>query len=395
MSNAGLPACFLSLLPMNHPIPTSPRLTALAFVLFATAQAEPLLTHTDVFVSGQDGYHTYRIPAIETAPDGSLLAFAEARKYNADDPGYGEQDIDLVLKRSTDQGATWSAMTVLEDPGERWSAANPATVVDRHTGRAWVFYLRSRPGRSTETSRPGTDDMQTLARWSDDHGRTWSEPMDLTAVGRDLNDPAWRASVPGPGGVIQTRSGRLLVPMWKAPFADFALFSDDHGRTWQRSGLVPAPQGGDENQLVELADGSILMDFRQNTGPHRWLTTSTDGGRTWGTPRPGLEVTPVACAIERFTSRAAGQDRDRLLWTGPEGPGRQRLAMRVSYDEGMTFASPRRISEEHAAYSDLTVLKDGTVGVFWERGVQRGYEFLTFTRLNREWIEAPAPADAR
>ena len=104
--------------------------------------AEPLLTHTDVFISGQSGYHTFRIPAVETASDGSLIALAEARKYNAADPGFGKQEIDLVYRRSTNNGATWSPMTVLEHPGELWSAANPATVVDRSNGRLWVFYLR-------------------------------------------------------------------------------------------------------------------------------------------------------------------------------------------------------------------------------------------------------------
>ncbi|MEI6780459.1 MAG: sialidase family protein, partial [Verrucomicrobiota bacterium] len=123
--------------------------------------AEPLLTHTDAFVSGANGYHTYRIPAVESAPDGSLIAFAEARKYNAGDPGFGQQEIDLVYRRSTNNGATWLPMRVLEHAGEFWSAANPATLVDRSSGRLWIFYLRSRPGRSTDTARPGTDDMQT------------------------------------------------------------------------------------------------------------------------------------------------------------------------------------------------------------------------------------------
>lgn len=359
-----------------------------SWALVACAGAEPLLSNTDVFVSGKDGYHSYRIPAVEAAPDGSLVAFAEARKYNAGDPGFGKQDIDLVFKRSTNHGITWSPMTVLEDPGELWSAANPATVVDQSNGRLWVIYLRSRPGRSTSTSRPGTDDMQTLARWSDDSGRTWSEPMDLTAVARDMNDTSWRASVPGPGGAIQARTGRLLVPMWKSPYAVFTIFSDDHGRTWQRGQMVPGSQGGDENQVVELADGRILMDIRQNAGPHRWLAESSDGGKSWAERRPGATVTPVRCAIERFTLQTAGDDRNRILWTGPKGPARQRLVIRTSKDEGKTFANERVISDNYAAYSDLTILKDKTVGILWERGVERGYQFITFTRLNRDWLES-------
>jgi sialidase-1 len=355
--------------------------------LAAGAGAEPLLTHTDVFISGKDGYHTYRIPALETALDGSLIAFAEARKYGAADPGFGKQDIDLVYKRSTNNGATWSPMTVLEDPGELWSAANPATLVDRLNHRLWVFYLRSQPGRSTDTARPGTADLQTLARWSDTSGQTWSEPLDLTAVARDMKDPAWRASVAGPGGAIQTRKGRLLVPMWKAPFATFAIFSDDHGRTWERGQLVPGKQGGDECQVVELADGRILMDIRQEAGASRWLAESNDGGKTWAAPRSGLVVTPVMCASERFTLHAAGDDRNRLLWSGPKGPQRRRLIIRTSYDEGLSFTNEQVVSDQYAAYSDLAILQDKTAGVLWERGVERGYQFITFTRLNREWLE--------
>jgi sialidase-1 len=342
----------------------------------------------DVYVSGTHGYHGYRIPAIETAPDGSLLAFAEARKYSLADPGFGKQDIDLVLRRSTDGGKTWSAMKVIEDPGELWSAANPATIVDRQTGRVWLLYLRCKPGRNTETARPGTDDNQVLARTSDDNGVTWSEPVDLTRVSRAMDDRQWGSSVVGPGGAIQDRRGRLVAPVWRyKPFGVFAIYSEDHGRTWHRTPLVPGAKGGDESQLVQLADGRILMDIRQESGPHRWMATSDDGGKTWSEPRPGLSVTPVACAIERYTLRAAGDDRDRILWTGPKGPGRMNLVVRMSYDEGRTFPVERPIWQGHAAYSDLTILKDKTVGVLWERGVERGYQFISFTRLDRDFLE--------
>jgi sialidase-1 len=355
----------------------------------APGAADLEIRNTDVFTSGQDGYHTYRIPAIETAPDGTLLAFAEARKYNAGDPGMDKNDIDLVMKRSTDGGLTWSAMRVIEDPGEQWSAANPSTVVDRANGRIWLFYLRAKPGRSTGTARPGTDDMQTLARTSDDNGLNWSEPIDLTGVARDLSDARWRSSAIGPGGAIQSREGRLIAPVWKVdPFGVLAIFSDDHGRTWQRGDAVPGGIGGDENQLVQLSDGRILMDFRQNSGPHRWVAVSKDGGKTWSEPRPGVTVSPVACAIARYTLRSAGDDRDRILFSGPKGPERTNLVIRTSYDEGQTFAAERSISEGYAAYSDITILKDGAVGVLWERGVQKGYQFITFTRLSRKFLES-------
>lgn len=347
--------------------------------------AEPLLEHVDVYRSGVDGYKIYRIPGIETTPDGTLLAFAEARKYGGEDPGFGKQDIDLVLKRSTDGGKTWSAMMVIEDPGEYWSAANPATITDRDTGKVWVLYARCKPQCSTVTSRPGTDDLQTLARWSGDQGATWSEPIDLTAVARDMNDAQWKASIVGPGGAIQARSGRLLAPVWRAPYAVFAIFSDDHGKTWQRGEFVPGDQPGNEDQLVELADGRILMDVRQSRGSMRFRVISGDVGRTWSEPMAGEEVTACACAIERLTLKAAGDDRDRIIWTGPKGPGRKTLVVRTSYDEGKTFPAERVISEEPAAYSDLTVSKDKTVGCLWERA---NYQFITFTRFNVAFLES-------
>jgi len=357
---------------------------AAAAALHLQAASEPVVS--DVFISGKDGYHTYRIPAIEAAADGSLIAFAEARRYSADDPGWTNQEIDLVYKRSADDGASWSPMKVLEHAGELWCAANPATLLDRGNGRLWVFYIRARPGRSTDTARPGTDDMQTLARRSDDNGRSWSEPVDLTGTARDMTDTTWRASVPGPGGAIQTRTGRLLVPMWKMPFGNFVIYSDDHGSTWRRGRYVPGNQGGDECQVAELTDGRILMDIRQETGAHRWLAESQDGGTTWGEPRPGVAVAPVACALERFALRTPGGERNCLLWTGPTGTERKRLRLLISDDEGKTFARERLISDQYAAYSDLTILKDGTVGVLWERGADAGYQFITFTRLSQAWL---------
>ena len=353
-----------------------------------SAQVE--LKHIDVFQAGQDGYFAYRIPAIQTAADGSLLAFAEARKHNLSDPGGRGQDIDLVLKRSQDGGQTWSAMKVIEDPGELWSAANPATLLDQTTQRLWVFYLRCRPGRGTYEARPGTDDVLLVARSSDDHGRTWSDPMDLTAVARDMKDPHWRITVPGPGGAIQDRHGRLLVPCWKYEgWQNFVLYSDDHGRTWRRSEFVPGGQQGNECQLVELGDDSLMMDIRQSKGPHRWRSLSRDRGQTWSPPQPGHRVTPVACAIERLPRPGSGAERDLLVWTGPKGPGRHTLILQRSFDDGKTFGQEQILAAEPAAYSDLTVLPDGSVGVLWER---ENYKKITFTRLPIEMFRQAASA---
>ena len=340
--------------------------------------------HVNVFSSGQDGYAYFRIPALEAAPDGSLLAFAEARKYNAGDPGMENNEIDLVCKAQHGQRPH-----LVGHAGDR--ARGQAVVVGQsgHRGRssnqtrvALVSPLQA--GLWHDTARPGTDDCQVLARWSDDNGQTWSAPQDLTAASRDMKDPKWRVTVIGPGGMIQDRAGRLVAAAWKfAPFGVLAVYSEDHGRTWQRSQPVPCPFG-DENQVVELSDGRILMDFRQEAGPHRWLAESRDGGRTWSPPRPGVRVGAVCCAIERYTLKSAGDDRDRILWTGPKGSQRHTLVARLSYDEGKTFPVERLIAAEPAAYSDLTLLKDKSVGVLWERA---DYRFIAFTRLTRDFLE--------
>ncbi len=403
-------------------------------VLSTTAAAEPLFTSVDVFQSGTEGYHTFRIPAVATAPDGSLIAFAEGRRENRHDPSGG--DIDLVLKRSSDRGATWSSLVI---PGHPWSSlvipGHPwsSLVIPGHPwsslvipGHPWTtpvrdglppiqprsptairpgsgsFYNRWEPASGTELSQPGTSNNQTWTRYSEDNGETWSEARDLTRASRDYED--WGAMFPRPGGAIQTRGGRLIVPSAMKPdtyyvqgavgdysgrihfMRAYVMYSDDHGSTWRRSALVRALTN--ENQVVELSDGAVMMDARQGGGAHRWLAVSADAGETWPTPVPGQKVTPVCTSIERYTLHAAGDDRDRILWTGPTGPGRKHLVLRVSYDEGQTFRKEHVIYDGLAAYSDITILKDKTVGVLWERGVSDGYQFITFTRFDGEFVDS-------
>lgn len=121
-----------------------------------------------------------------------------------------------------------------------------------------------------------------------------------------------------------------------------------------------------------------MMDFRQRTGTHRWTAISADGGRTWSAPQPGITVTPCCCAIARQGLKSAGETSDRIVWTGPLGPGRQQLVLRISDDDGKTFPTARLLSNEPAAYSDIAIMKDKSLGVLWERA---NYKFITFTRF--------------
>src|SRR5262249_5535494 len=146
--------------------------------------------------------------------------------------------------------------------------------------------------------------------------------------------------------------------------------------------------GGDESQVVELSDGRILMDIRQNSGPRRLNAISNDGGKTFSEPSEGLPVSPVACAIERFMPGKSGSDGKRIIWTGPNGPARQNLVMRVSRDDAKTFPVERPIYEGYSAYSDLTILRNGSIGILWERGTKQAYEFISFTPVTSAFLEA-------
>ncbi len=312
----------------------------LVAALAAPACAESSLAHVNVFVSGQDGYSCYRIPALEVAPDGSLLAFAEARKYNAGDPGMENNEIDLVGKRSTDNGRTWSAMEVIEHAGERWSSANPATVVDRQTGRVWLLYLRCKPGRGTDTARPGTDDNQVLARWSDNNGRTWSAPLDLTAASRDMKDPKWRRhgdragrDDPGP-----QRGDWWRPPGNSPPSACWLFIAKIMAAPGIAAQPVPCPWG-DENQVRGTRRRADSHGLSPGIRPASLVRRKPRRRPHLDQAAAGLPVSPVCCAIERYTLKSAGDDRDRIVWTGPRGPGRNNLVARISYDEGQTFPS--------------------------------------------------------
>lgn len=354
----------------------------------AACAAERFPQECIVFTSGEHGYFAYRIPALVVAADGTLLALAEARKHSLSDPGGQGQQIDLVLRRSGDRGRTWSPMQVIEHAGQFCSSANPSVVLDRSNGRLWLFYIRCQPGRGSATARPGTDDVLNLVRYSDDAGKSWSQPIDITRTARDYTDRQWRITVPGPGGAIQTRSGRMLVPCWKRePYRNFVLLSDDHGKSWQRGEVIPSQAGSDEAQLVQRCDGTLWMDCRQQTGEHRLLLESRDDGRSWKALGNGQKVTPVMCAIERFTCRDKGAVHDRIIWSGPRGPGRKTLCIWTLYNDDLHFKNPRQLWEGYAAYSDLAILDDGTVGVLWEKGIDKPYQYIAFSRVDLSWLE--------
>lgn len=341
----------------------------------------------EVFVAGEGAYPTYRIPSAILTPKGTLLAFAEGRRAGAGDAG----DIDLVLRRSHDGGRTWTAIQVIGDNGPN-TFGNPCAVVDRRTGTVWLLTTQNRGTDREKDIISGTGDgsRTVWAMSSQDDGATWSAPAEITA---SVKAPDWTWYATGPGVGIQTRSGRIVVPANHAEaksgiHRSHLFFSDDSGRSWTLG--ASSDPGTNESQVVELADGGLLLNMRNHPPKPenlRMIARSTDGGRTLSAPVPdrALVEPPAQASLLRLSS-AGTADRNRLIFANPASTARERMTVRLSYDEGQTWAVSRVINDGPSAYSSLVVLPDRSIGLLFERGDRTPYERITFARFTLEWL---------
>jgi sialidase-1 len=352
-----------------------------------TAQIEPQEPRfTEVFTAGES-YNTFRIPSIIATANGTLLAFAEGRRTGAGDAG----DIDLVMKRSHDGGASWSPLTAIADNGPNTSG-NPCPVVDRTTGTIFLLTTQNRGTDSETAIIAGTSagGRTVSVMRSTDDGTTWSAPVDITASVKK-SDWTWYATGPGIG--IQTRTGRLVIPAnhaiaVTAVHQSHVIYSDDRGATWHLGGSADA--GTNESEVVELADGRLMLNMRNHPPKpenFRMVATSKDLGLTWSPASPDstLIEPPAQASVVRMT-RASADDRNRLLFSNPASARRERMTVRVSYDEGATWPVARVIHEGPAAYSSLIVLPNRSIGLLFERGDRSPYEKITFARFTLGWL---------
>ncbi len=342
---------------------------------------------TEVYVAGEKGYSTFRIPSVIATARGTLLAFAEGRRDGAGDAG----DIDLVLKRSQDGGVTWSPLQVVGDNGPN-TFGNPCPVVDRATGTVWLLTTQNRGSDREKDIIAGTSQAgrSVAVLHSTDDGVRWSAPSDITASVKRA-DWTWYATGPGVG--IQTRTGRLVIPANHAVAGTGAhhshvVFSDDGGRRWEIGGSADA--GTNESQVVELADGRLMLNMRNHPPKaenRRMIATSADLGQTWSPPRPdaALIEPPAQASLLRLTT-AAADGRNHLLFSNPASTRRERMTVRLSEDDGASWPVSRIVHEGPAAYSSLVVLPDRSVGVLFERGDRSPYEKITFVRFLLEWL---------
>ncbi len=343
----------------------------------------------NLFVAGDGKAACYRIPAIVTTNQGILVAVCDARIEDCDDL---PNNIDSVIRRSTDRGKTWSPVKTIVDYPEDEGAGDPCLLMDRQKNRIWLF-LTYGDGIGWKQSVPGLgkETLQVLCLSSDDNGLTWSNPRNIT---KQVKRPEWNAMWTSPGIGIQLRSGRLLfgcsVFDENKEKTSRLMLSDDGGETWSPSEVCGRLTN--ENQFVELADGTVLINMRSNHEKGcRALAESKDGGRTWSGFRHDPQLPEPVCqaSLIRYTSVADGGKKNRILFANPasEKQGdRRKMTVRLSCDEGKSWPVERCIHEGPSAYSCLTVLDDGSIGLLYEAGEDDAYESIRFARFSLEWL---------
>lgn len=397
-------------------------LIAIVFSLRAAVAAEPFLEKVDLFQAGEDpAYKLYHIPGIVVTAKGTVLAWCEARKRAAGVSDW--DDIRILLRRSTDEGRTWSAPKSIADvPGPK--TKNPFALRMKNVDPNDVTY--NNPVLIAD--RDGTVHMLFCLEYercfyqrSTDDGVSWSAPVEITKTFEKFR-PAydWKVLATGPDHGIQLKTGRLLVPVWLStgtggnahrPSVTATIYSDDVGKTWHASEIaVPCTDewiNPNETVAIEFADGSVMLNVRSESKAHRRLvTTSKDGATGWSTPKFDDALLEPICmgSIIRF-SLAKGGSKNRILFSNPhnlsradgkEEPGKNRdrknVSVKLSYDEGQTWAVNKTIEEGPSMYSDLAVTKNGTILCFYGRsGNSTGLNHfaggrLTVARFNLEWL---------
>jgi len=356
-------------------------------VLFvcALAQAEDVYEQV-VYKSGDNGYNTYRIPVLYYTQKGTLLAVAEARKNSPSDTG----DIDLVVRKSIDQGQTWSPMQIIWDDGPN-TCGNPTVVQDSGNGRIWLFSTHNLGKDSQKTIATGTSEgVRTIwCCYSDDEGATWSKHVNIS---NDVQPKDTRWDATGPGRGIQLKAGanpgRLIIPA-----IGRNIQSDDHGKTWQQSGRLPT--GSSESQIVEIAGGALLRNDRAVSNKPlnaRVQCTSSDQGQTWTALDFRKDLTcPICQGSIIAVSHPKGIDGRMLVLANPSAVTRINMSVQCSFDDGKTWPVKKTIFPGASAYCCLSDVGPEHIGLLYENGdapekAVKLYKKITFARFSKDWI---------
>ena len=351
-----------------------------------TAEREILLARKLVFAPGDYGSTNYRIPAIITADNGSLVILTDKRKYNNIDL---PQDIDIVSRTSENNGKTWSEPVTVALGTGYGKGFGDAVVMKTKSGKLVTLFV----GGAGLNSSTSTNPIRSYMSSSVDNGKSWTTPVEITSqiFGSSCADPtraSWQASFFGSGHGLCLRDGRLMVvaairEVTGGSLNNYAIYSDNEGETWNIS--QRAISGGDEAKVVELNNGDILMSSR-TTGNRLWAKSS-DRGETWTSSGSWPEINGNACDADilRYTSTKDGYDKSRLLHTLPNASDRSNVTMWMSYDEGNTWPVKKTLCVDKSAYSSITILSDGTIGVYQEEDETVPYK-MYYLNFSLDWL---------
>jgi sialidase-1 len=358
-----------------------------------------------VFTSGTEGHKSYRIPAIISLPNGDLLAFAEGRVKGSGDFG----DINIVLKRSSDNGKTWSALQYVAE-FDTLQAGNPAPVVDLTDptfpqGRIFLFY---NTGNNHEGEvRKGKGFKQVWYKTSVDGGYTWSNAVDITLQVHRPRQPEinpaynfsedWRTYANTPGHAMQFQTGkykgRIFVaanhsagdPQKQATDYDaHGFYTDDHGKTFHLGASLDVP-GSNESMATELSKGRLMMNSRNQKGDirQRIVSISSNGGATWDTSFFDKNLLDPVCQGSILTIGKKGKKNILAFCNAADEKRRDNLTLRISVDDGKTWTKNFVIDKaentrDNAAYSDIIKLSSSEIGVLYEKD---NYSKILFTTV--------------
>jgi sialidase-1 len=371
---------------------------ALAVLLVITACLTPPayaagLEGKAILSPGTGGYSCFRIPALVTAADGSLLLFAEGRKPTCGDTGTH----DVVMTRSTNGGTSWSAPEVVH-AGVDGTAHNPAPVVDARTGRIVLVTTR---------------DYNTVwVQTSDNNGDDWTDPKNITA---DAKLPTWQGYATGPSHGIQLlrgeHSGRLVVGTHYVTTAGgrkggALIYSDDSGETWTLGAHDDAADPVlrvQELSVVERPDGSLFAFARDENGTSTSTVASavsTDAGQTFstgfqaGAAEESLAVPTVQASTLSLRATDQGDRYNRVLLASPtrQGATRENLTIRSSFKGGTEWIDPQGgtvIYSGMSSYTDMTLVDGNTVGLAYERAVKWSSGYIWFTKFTEADLGLP------
>lgn len=371
---------------------------------FLTLQAQSL-EESIVFQNGTEGYKCYRIPAIVCAPNGDLLAFAEARRTDCGDFG----DVRIVLKRSTNNGKTWNELQTVAENGS-YQAGNQAPVFDMTDpkfpkGRLFLFYNTGMV--SENDNRNGKGIREVWYKTSIDNGKTWSAAVNITIFVSKPNRPEqnpnynfkedWRSYANTPGHALQIKKGkykgRIFVPANHSEGAPQPLFrdyrahgfyTDDHGKSWKIAPNVNYASSN-ESTAAETADGSILMNCRNQSGDvkYRLQAFSKNAGESWDSVVVVKSLNDPVCEGSLIDFQTKKRQHVLLFSNLNSQSKRENLTVNVSYDDGKTWTIKKEICKSSAAYSDLVIQKNNQIGILYEKD---DYSKIVFTNFDYDWL---------